>query len=300
MASSRLFLRSPSASSLIATAGPCSRPSGDFRSPVMSRSSRIGASRSASCQVPASIQAFASSAVRRIAAPHARSSAVTRAMCARRRSLTCAHVGNPELWRRTISEDDVVDQSGLADPHGADGCIAVAYVIYPLKGVGIHRREITRREPRHSFEHPPACRLECARPSFSPAEGVAHCEKGFRQNERELPVLRREVSVPARHGQAIRLPHGGRDKNSHGKIEIADHGFHDRGLLEILLAENSHVGHHDVEEFGDYSENALEVMRTYRPFPFLSYASGVDNHDGSVLRVHVFPRRSEQEVHAPF
>src|SRR5450759_4865929 len=152
MASSRFFLRSPSASSLIATAGPCSNPSGDFRSPVMSRSSSIGASRSASCQLPASIQAFASSGVRRIAAPHARSSDVTRAMCVRRRSLTCAHVGNPEVWRRTISEDDVVDQSGFADPHGADGRIAVAYVVYTLKGVGVHRCQVTGREPGHSFE----------------------------------------------------------------------------------------------------------------------------------------------------
>jgi hypothetical protein len=61
-------------------------------------------------------------------------------MCARRRSLTWAHVGNPEVWSCTMSEDDVIDQFGLADAHCANGSIAVTHVVDPLQGVGIHDR----------------------------------------------------------------------------------------------------------------------------------------------------------------
>src|SRR5207237_7747373 len=97
----------------------------------------IGASRNASCQVPASIQAFASSGGIRIAAPHARSKDVTRWMCASRRSVTCAHVGNPEVCSCTISEDDVVDQFGFTDPNCTDRSITMTHSVDPLKRVGI-------------------------------------------------------------------------------------------------------------------------------------------------------------------
>src|SRR5258705_2477404 len=117
----------------------------------MSRSSAIGASRSASCHVPASIQALASSAVRRIAAPHARSSEVTRAMWARRRSLTSAHTGNPDAWSWTMSEDDVVDQLGFAHPYRTDCGITVSHIVHALEGVSVHGCELPRRKPRHSL-----------------------------------------------------------------------------------------------------------------------------------------------------
>src|SRR5882672_2565639 len=140
----------------------------------MSRSSAIGASRRASCQLPASIQAFASSAVSRIAAPHARSSDVTRAMWARRRSLTWAHVGNPEVWSCTMSEDDVVDQFGFADPYCANGSIAMAHVVDTLKRVGIHDSHVAWGKSNHPFEHTPTNRLERARPALALGEDVPH------------------------------------------------------------------------------------------------------------------------------
>src|SRR6267143_3698722 len=109
-------------------------------------------------------------------------------MCARRRSLTCAQVGNPEVWSCTMSEDDVVDQSGFADTDGADRRIAVSYVVDALEGVCVHRRVIARRQSYDALQHTPANRFERARSPLASAERVAHREERSRENEPELTV----------------------------------------------------------------------------------------------------------------
>src|SRR3982074_2836616 len=109
-------------------------------------------------------------------------------------------------------------------------------VVHPLKGVGVDGGEITRREPNHSLEHPPPNRLESARTSLSPTESITHREQGLRENQGELAILRGQVSVSARHGQAVRIPHRWRDKNPHRKIQVPHHRLHCCCLLEILLA----------------------------------------------------------------
>src|ERR1700686_2757993 len=104
-------------------------------------------------------------------------------MCAKRRSLTCAQVGNPEVWSSTMSEDDVVDQPGFTDSDGADCGIAVACVVDALKRVGVHRSEIARRQSNYALEHAPANCFERTRSPLSPAERIAHREEGSRKNE---------------------------------------------------------------------------------------------------------------------
>src|ERR1700694_3761795 len=155
-------------------------------------------------------------------------------MCARRRSLTCAQVGNPDVWSCTISEDDVVDQSGFADPYRPDCGIAVANAVDALERVGVHCRQVARRQSNHSLEHAPTNRLERARSALSSAESVAHREQSSGKNQAELTILWREVAVAAGHGESVGVPDSRCNKNPDGKIEIPDHSLYGRCLLEVL------------------------------------------------------------------
>src|ERR1700681_2551845 len=112
-------------------------------------------------------------------------------MWARRRELTCAHTDTPDAWTATMSEDDVVDQSGFSDSHGADSRVAMVNVVHALKRVSVDGSEVARREPNHTLEHPPANRFERARAPLAPTESITHREQRFRENEPELALLRR-------------------------------------------------------------------------------------------------------------
>src|SRR5436305_1497411 len=77
------------------------------------------------------------------------------------------------------SEDDVVDQLRFANADGTHGRVAVTYRVDALKCVRVHDGQIAWCEPNNSFEHPPADRLERARPSLTARECIAHREKRF-------------------------------------------------------------------------------------------------------------------------
>src|SRR6266550_3231297 len=174
-------------------------------------------------------------------------------MCANRRSVTCAHAGSPDVCSWTISEDDVVDQFGFADPNGADGSITMTHIVDALKRVGVHDREITRRKSDDSLEHPPASSLQRAGPSLSACTRVPHREERLGENQTELAVPRREVSVSAGHRQSIVVPHDRRNQDPNREIEIAHHSLHRGHLLKILLAKDRDVRHHDMKELCNYS-----------------------------------------------
>src|ERR1700674_594141 len=110
-------------------------------------------------------------------------------MCAKRRSLTCAQVGNPDVCSCTISEDDVVDQPGFADPYRPDCGIAVTNTVDALERVGVPRRQVAGGQPDYALQHAPTNRLERARSALSSTESVAHREQGSRKNQAELTIL---------------------------------------------------------------------------------------------------------------
>ncbi len=73
--------------------------------------------------------------------------------------------------------------------------------------------------------------------------------------------------------------------------------MHQRGLLDVLLPEDRHVGLHDVEELGHDREDAGEVPRTHRAFPPRGERARRHRHVTSA-GVHLVHRRHEEEIHA--
>ena len=81
------------------------------------------------------------------------------------------------------------------------------------------------------------------------------------QRRRPLALVGAQVAVPGAHREAVGLAHRGEHRDPNREVEVLDHpADHDR-LLRVLLAEESDVGLHDVEQLGDDGGDALEVLR---------------------------------------
>src|SRR5687768_16045285 len=93
--------------------------------------------------MPASIHAFASSGLRRMAADQARRSEVTRSMCASRLFPTHAHSGNPLASVLIIAaEGHVVDEPRLSDTRGHDRCEIRLCHLCALESRSVDDREV--------------------------------------------------------------------------------------------------------------------------------------------------------------
>ena len=116
-----------------------------------------------------------------------------------------------------------------------------------LKGVGVDDREVARRQTDYSLEHSPTRRLERAGAALPASESIAHGKECFRENESELTVLGRQVSISAGHRESVRIPDDWSDQDPYREVEIANHRFYDRNLLQVFLSEHGDVGHHNVK-----------------------------------------------------
>src|SRR5690606_25325634 len=118
---------------------------------------------------------------------------------------------------------------------------------------------------------------------------------GAMDERRYTALLAAEIAVAARHGEAIRLAHGGRadDRQRHREIahDLADHSE----LLEILLTEYRNIRRDLLEELGaDGRDTAEEV----RPEVRLEALSGARRHDArrESIRIHLLDSRRPHEM----
>ena len=120
------------------------------------------------------------------------------------------------------------------------------------------------------------------------------------QRQRAAALFRREMDVPARHGEAIRLAHRVADLDSHGHVQVAHEALHHHRLLRILLPEVRHVRGDHVEHLGHDRRHAIEVAAS-AVLSLQRLGQPTDGDRGREIRgIHLFGGRRKQVVDPDF
>ena len=105
------------------------------------------------------------------------------------------------------------------------------------------------------------------------------------------------VQRPLGQGEAVGFAQSGAHQQPHGQPEVGNHSLHELELLIVLLAEDEHVGRHDVQQPGDHAGNAVEMSRPARTIELAAQCRQLDGH--GVLepeRIDLLHARNEQQV----
>ena len=81
-------------------------------------------------------------------------------------------------------------------------------------------------------------------------------------SRRQHALLRGEILIARAHREPVGLAHRGCADDLHAQAQVRDHAANHGELLEVLLAEDRHVGIDDVEQLGHHGGDALEMAGT--------------------------------------
>ena len=103
--------------------------------------------------------------------------------------------------------------------------------------------------------------------------------------------------VAGADGEAVRFAYGWYGKDAQREIQIANHAADDCGLLPVFFSEDGNVGLEDIEEFGDYGADALEMSRA-RPAAKTAGKFTFVDEDGGIVAVNFLGQRPKKQVRA--
>ena len=96
------------------------------------------------------------------------------------------------------------------------------------------------------------------------AQLVSHARQRPVQRRRLAALGRIEITIARAHREPVGLAVRRRHAQLHGQTQIRDHALHQHELLIVLLAQEQHVGRHDVQQPADDRRDAVEVPRPAR------------------------------------
>lgn len=108
-----------------------------------------------------------------------------------------------------------------------------------------------------------------------------------------------EIDVTRAHREAVGLSHNWADSNFHRDIQIAHHAANNESLLGVLLAEESDVRLHDIEELEDDRAHAAKVAGAAEAAEMLGERRFFDP-GGEIGRVHIGGVRCKDQIYAFF
>src|SRR5690349_1189731 len=130
---------------------------------------------------------------------------------------------------------------------------------------------------------------------FSGADTLRRLAQDAVQLSRDLALLRIQIGVARRHGEAVLFPDDLAAADFDREAEIFRQPPNDQELLIVLLAEDREIGHRCNQQFRNHGRHTAEKMG-----PEVSLETGAWSADlnsaGEALRIHLCDRWREDQI----